>query len=319
MFRNILVPLDGSARAEQAVGLAHSVAKSGEGRITLVQVVNNFDPLMINPYVIDITGDNGKKIVASRVAKASEYLTRVAEGVNASRVSGVGTKVLRGNAAEALCALASDGYDLVVMSTHGRTGLTRALLGSVAMAVVREAHLPVMLINDHQQADYPKGDYRIRTILVPLDGTALAEQALPPAVGLAKSSHAKLLLLKVLIARDKSEVYIVHEVGREEAENYDYVLGNTDLDDYRYLEEVSARYIPAEIAYTTIACAGQPAQDIISTLDDHHADLVVMATHARAGLHRIIAGSVAERVVSQASVPVLLLRGQAPPSAGAIR
>jgi nucleotide-binding universal stress UspA family protein len=314
MFRNILVPLDGSARAEQAVGLAQSVAKSGDGRITLVQVVNNFDPLKTNPYEIDITGDSGEKIVAGWVAKASEYLTKVAEGVNSSGVSSVGTKVRRGKAAEAICALASDGYDLVVMSTHGRTGLARTMLGSVAMAVVRDAHLPVMLINDHQHADYSKSDYPFHTILVPLDGMPLAEQALPPAVALAKTEHAKLLLLKVLAAQDETEIYIVHEAGREEAEDYDYVLGNTDLDDYRYLEEVSARYIPAEIAYTTIACAGMPAQDIVTTLDNHHCDLVVMATHARAGLHRIIAGSVAEQVVSTANVPVMMLRGQMPPT-----
>lgn len=314
MFRNILVPLDGSARAEPAVGLAQSLAQSGDGRITLVQVVNNFDPLMTNPYEIDIAGDSGEKIVASWVAKASEYLTRVAEGVNSSGASGVGTKVLRGNAAEAICALASDGYDLVVMSTHGRTGLARTLLGSVAMAVVRDSQLPVMLINDHQQADHTKGDYRFRTILVPLDGTELSEQALPPAVKFAKANHAKLVLLKVLAVQDETEVYIVHEVGGEEAEDYDYMLGNTDLDDYRYLEEVSARYIPAEIAYTSIACAGQPAQDIVTTLDSHHCDLVVMATHARAGLHRIIAGSVAEQVVSKANVPVMLLRGQMSPT-----
>ncbi len=104
MFRNILVPLDGSTRAEQAVGLAQSVAKSGGGRITLVQVVNNFDPLMTNPYEIEITGDNGEKIVTGWITKVSEYLTRVAEGVNSSAVSGVGTKVVRGNATEALCA-----------------------------------------------------------------------------------------------------------------------------------------------------------------------------------------------------------------------
>ncbi len=314
MFRNILVPLDGSARAEPAVGLAQSVAKSGDGRITLVQVVNNFDPLMTNPHEIDIAGDGGEKIVAGAVAKASEYLTRVAEGVNSSSVSGVGTKVRRGKAAEAICAMASDGYDLVVMSTHGRTGLARTMLGSVAMAVVRDAHLPVMLINDHQYADYSKGDYPFHTILVPLDGTPLAEQALPPAVELAKAEHAKLVLLKVLAVQDETEVYIVHEVGREEAEDYDYVLGNTDLEDYRYLEEVSARYIPADIAYTSIACAGMPAQDIVTTLDNHHCDLVVMATHARAGLHRIIDGSVAEQVISTTNVPVMLLRGQIPPT-----
>ncbi len=199
------------------------------------------------------------------------------------------------------------------MTTHGRTGLARTLLGSVAMAIVREAHLPVMLINGHQQADYSKGDYHLRTILVPLDGTPLAEQALPPAVVLAKANHAELVMLKVLAVQDETEVYIVHEVGGKEAVDYDYMLGNTNLEDYRYLEEVSARYIPADIANTTIACAGRPAADIATTLDNHHCDLVVMATHARAGLQRIIEGSVAEQVVSTANVPVMLLRGHLPP------
>ncbi len=315
MFRNILVPLDGSELSEQAVGLAESVAKSGDGRITLVQVIINFDPLATNPNEIGVHGEDGDQIVAGWVAKASEYLDRVAEGVKAGDVSEVQTKVLRGTPAEAICALASDGYDLVVMSTHGRTGFARAMVGSVAMAIVRDSRLPVMLVSPRQQgADYAQGDYRFRAILVPLDGSPMAEQALPPAVVLATASHSKLLLLKVLAKEDETEVYIVHDVGREEAEDYDYVLGNTDLDDYRYLEEVSARYVPAEVAYTAIACAGQPAQDIIATQRDHHCDLVVMSTHARAGFSRITQGSVAEQVVSQASVPVLLLRGKMPPA-----
>jgi nucleotide-binding universal stress UspA family protein len=315
MFKNILVPLDGSPLAEQAIGLAQSVAKASRAHITLVQVVNNFDPTMIEPYEINIDAERLAEIAQGWVEEANEYLAKVAEGIKTTAMSAVDTKVLQGDAAMAISTLAHNGYDLVVMSTHGRSGLSRTLLGSVAMTVVRDSHLPVMQLNSHQQvADYPKRDYQFHSILVPLDGSGQALQALPPAVELARVSHGRLVLLKVRAEQGEAGVYIVHEVGRTGTEDYDYVLGSTDLDDYRYLEDVAARYIPTEVSYTAIVCTGQADQDIIATQGDYHCGLIVMSTHARSGFQRLSEGSVAERVVSQAPVPVLLLRGEMLPA-----
>lgn len=309
MFRNILVPLDGSPASEQAARLAISLARNNATQITVMQAVSDSDALWGAPYDA-VVGGNAEELVQANVAEATAYLGKVAKMMLDAGVSNVTVKAQRGAAAETISALASNGYDLIVMNTHGRSGLARTVLGSVAMAVVRSSHLPVLLVNNIQAVkDYADSDYLLDNILVPLDGSPLAELALPTAVKLAQANHGKLLLLKVLAEKAETEVYIAHEVGDNADGDSDYVLGNTELDDYRYLEDVADRCIPAGLAYITIACAGKPARDIVSSAIDHHCKLIAMTTHARAGIRRITEGSVTEAVIANSPIPVLALRG----------
>lgn len=305
MFKRILVPLDGSAVSEGAVALAGSIARAFDAHITLMRAVDDIAPV---PYEITGGSDIAEEIIASRVAEAGDYLNKVA-----ATLAGVETdiKVMRGIAAQCIVILAQDGYDLITMNTHGRSGVMRTLMGSVAMQVVRETNLPVLLLNNRVPADqYHDKDFHFRRILVPLDGSPLAEQVMPLAVKAAHKLGAELLLVHILPPAAEQEVSIAHAVGKNKDDDADYVVNEQERPaTHFYLEQVASQYIPDDVAYIIVGYAGKPAPDILALISERHCDMVMMTTHARAGLQRIIEGSVAERVVGKSPVPVLLLRG----------
>jgi nucleotide-binding universal stress UspA family protein len=206
--------------------------------------------------------------------------------------------------------------DLVAMATHGQTGLRHLLMGSVAEQVLRDLTIPVLLIRptDRTEDHAPVRPVdRCLTAIVPLDGSPIAEQALDCATELASIMGARLVLAAVEPT--------VGDVGLAEVGVVPYwMLADHEAAVLRlnqYLKLTAVRLSRMGLTIETRLAEGSPAEEILRISAAEHADLIIMATHGRSGMQRLLLGSVAAKVLQNAHVPVLLARAcaQGHPSA----
>ena len=284
MLSTILVPLDGSPLAERALPFAERLARGTKARLVLTRVV----PISRLPNV--------EETVATA---AQEYLERIA-----SCLAGTGlisqTALLHGEPpTEILEAAHIHSADLVIMCTHGRSGIGRWLYGSVADAVIRLATLPVMLVPPELSVVWAANEPA--RILVPLDGSELSEMALGPAAELASCLGAELLLTQVvpwppIVYGDPVEL-LPYEPEEQLAEARSY------------LDEVAARLRQSGARVRHREDVAQtPAAAIVRLVQEEHVDLVAMATHGRNGLARVVLGSTTTGTLQRADVPLLVVR-----------
>ena len=218
--------------------------------------------------------------------------------------------VLDGQAADALAAYAAaSAIDLVVMTTRGQGGLPRQRIGSTTEALVRRIPRPMLLIPPNETAPDLGKRSRFQHILVPLDGSQLAEQILEPALALGRLMHAEYTLLRIvepLTLRDYDPVSArahlserTNEEVRREAEEY--------------LAAIAERLRADGLQCTFRAVIDrQSAAGILQAIHESGIDLIAMTTHGRGGLGRLLIGSVAYNVVRDAEIPVLIERPKAP-------
>ncbi|MBV9175001.1 MAG: universal stress protein [Chloroflexi bacterium] len=305
MYQQLLVPLDGSELAERALPYAVRLADANRGQLILLRVA-----LAPAPATIDGAGWEQSQVQA--VQEAEEYLRDVSAKVE-TRVP-VRTIVRYGRAADQILLGAQQAQvDGVVMATHGRTGFPHLVYGSVAEAVVAESSLPVFLVHARsgEIAEAPF-DPRTARLMVPLDGSPLAETAIPPAIEMLGDA-GELVLMGVIelsdhVVRDADGRVVAYVDQQEQAARQ----GARD-----YLETTAqrlrAQYPGAHI--TTDVRIGQPAEGIVAAAVDRVVDLVVMATHGRTGLRRALMGSVAGAVLRTGSTPVMLVHPHTEPAA----
>jgi nucleotide-binding universal stress UspA family protein len=286
MFKKLMVPLDGSSQSAVALPLARTLAKVTGAAIVLLR--------MIPEQLLD----------ADPVARteAEDTLARIAKELSGAGVR-VHTAVPAGGnpAAEIVAAVRREGADLVVMATHGRSGVARAVLGSVAERVVAESPVPVVLLRP--------GGHRVAhltTLLVPVDGSPGASLALGLAVPLARAAGARIVLIDVV--RSVMEYAGLRAVGTPAA-GPDPAWDDEALTAARgYVESLAARLRHAGINAEGRAVLGHVGETIVETASAVAADLIVMSTHALTGPARTLLGSTADEVVRTAQRPVLLLR-----------
>ncbi len=210
-------------------------------------------------------------------------------------------------AAEIADLARSTKVDMVAMATHGQTGLRHLLLGSVAEQVLHDLTIPVLLMRptDRTQDHAPvrPADHCL-TAIVPLDGSPLAEQALDCATALAASSGARLVLAAVEPT--------VGDVGLAEVGLIPYwMLADQEAAIVRmntYLKQTATRLASTGLSVETCLAEGSPAEEILRISAAEHADLIIMTTHGRSGMERLLLGSVAANVLQNADVPILLAR-----------
>lgn len=277
MVQTILVPLDGSALAERALTHATGLARADGARLVIFHVRSAY-------------GARGEQRVdPEKVAASLSQQGLAAEGLTYDQyVGGRGGVIAE--------AASDQGADLIVMSTHGRTGPGRWFYGSVAADVLHHATVPMLMIPARGDHPWPSG--RPTTILVPLDGSHFAEQALEPARALAR--EGTLLLLHVV---DPLISGYVAEEG-----DVDPVRQSVLDDAESYLRDVAARLRAAGAPVMTRVLVGAPGDVIAAEACAWGADLVAMATHGRTGLARLMLGSVAAGVLQRAETPVLFVR-----------
>ncbi len=323
MFKNILVPLDGSATSLRALGIAVALAKLDGATIHLLEVVDDSAFVFSNPAGLEVNAKNGSKLLNGEIARANEYLAEAANLVRASGIERVETQVLRGIASEVISKVAAGGYDLVAMTSYGRTPVGEEPIGSIATQVINATHLPVLLVSP----DYPALDSSsassppIRRILVPLDGSARAAQAIPIAVNLARDANATVILLGVTPhpAYPRENVLISQALGGNAVLTEIVPLGATEgstvnalqaSNGYRYLSETARHFIPAGITYGIVETSGNPTHAILANAERMDCDLIIMTAHGYPGADLGILSEVAWEVASQATMPTMILRGE---------
>ncbi|WP_435074484.1 universal stress protein [Halorubrum sp. HHNYT27] len=280
MFDRILFPTDGSDGAEAAFDHVLDVATDHGATVHLLNVADTTHDSVtrIGRTVIDVLEREGEEVVEAAAERAAE---RGVETV---------TAVLQGGVPETITAYASDhAIDVIAIPTRGRTGLDRLLLGSTTERVVRRSSVPVLSIQ-------PGGEpiaYPYRDILVPVDGSECADAALDRAVALAARSGATLHVLSVVD---------LGGLGIEAYSGIESLVSSAE-------ELVDAAAAVAEAAGVEtvehVEAGSSPARVIQAYLADHDVDLVAMGTRGRTGVERYLLGSVAERTVRTAPVPVL--------------
>jgi nucleotide-binding universal stress UspA family protein len=302
-FRSILVPLDCSPLAEQAVPLASRIAERAGGKVRLVLVHQPPSP-PLEPAAAKLftsielaTRKSERGYLRATQAKLREGGTRLSSAVTLTGAAGPGPALVN--------YVREMGIDLVVMATHGRGGIRRAWLGSVSDHLIRNLEIPVLLVRPREGESALDRWPGAGRILVPLDGSPLAEEALEPAAALARIWDAELSLLQVV-----HPVVLAEDSAFPFPSAYDEDLtAMCRTDAQNYLDAVVQRLHGQGLRATGMVVLGWSAVD--SILDVAHPDrvaLVVLATHGRGGLRRLALGSVADKVVRGAEVPVLVYR-----------
>lgn len=299
MYRSILVPLDGSAASEHAIPYALGIARRAAATVQLVHVST---PAQRVPG----SGRTVSEIEEQR-ERARVYLAELGGELSERWEVPVSALVLDGPAATALNAYATTaGTDLIVMTTHGRSALSRLWLGSVADTLVRQTHLPLLLTRPHgEPVDLLETvhDQPFERILITLDGSELAERVLSPALALGGLMGAAVTLLQVI------EMPIVGYSPAAKAEHLEErVLAQWQSEASGYLHEVAARAEGQLPALTTRVLVGHPASLILEYAREHAFDLIALATHGRGGVRRMLIGSAADKIVRGAACPVLVYR-----------
>jgi nucleotide-binding universal stress UspA family protein len=272
----VLVPLDGSALAEQALPYAETVAGS-KCQLILLEVGND--------------EEDDEFLLQQRHGDSCAYLQTV-----------------YGEPAEQILAVAQElGAGLIVMTTRGRGALGRTALGSVADAVTRESPIPVMLIHpsgDENQVARPQ----LKRLVVPLDGSQLAEQALPTAVMLAKQLQIPVHLITIVGRADSI-------ARRFEAAAVDAVLTPEDTDEQVAEAEAKLSQRAEQLRREGVACTwevrrGSPYFSIADAVVP--GDVIVITSRGRSGIKRWLLGSIAEKLVRDGPVPVIVVPARAP-------
>jgi nucleotide-binding universal stress UspA family protein len=299
MLRSIMTPLDGSPFSEQAIPMALRIAERENARIELVLVHEAVPPYLVQGApVLDPRLDNERRTAMG------EYLASIADWLKTSTAVPVVQSLLDGPAGQSLAEhIGRSEIDLVVMTTHARGGLSRAWLGSVADDLVRRATVPVLLLKPDENGSRESPSRAIQRVLVALDGSPFAEEAIERAIAVAGAANVHYSLLQVVtpptVGPLMAEVTVVPEV--------DLTLARAEAE--RYLAQLAAGLRARGMQADSWTMVGMhPAQAIVECAEDIRADMIAIATHGRAGLQRLVMGSVANKVLRGATVPVLLHR-----------
>lgn len=305
MIRRILIPLDGSKLAEQVVPHLLRFAAPDRTKLLLMAAVSSSIFPLLHENIRSLTSDQIAMLKKNN--EACEQVHIVMQQLNKTGFS-VASQFLSGAPAECILRVAEDAYvDLIAMSTHGRTGLGLALLGSVADEVVRNARPPLFLTPAQAVV---KPDPLPRIIILPLDGTPLSESAIPVACQFAQNTNAVIHLVRVIVPTQASE----DELTTRHISNNRNYAGEQPIirQATSYLERMQLRLQLAGIVSRCQIAEGEPADIIIRIAHAENADLIVMSTHARTGVERMVYGSVVKQVIRQAIWPLLLMRGKVP-------
>lgn len=300
MYTSIAVPLDGSAFAKRALPAALALARRSDAAVHLVHV---HEPITYvgNAPMYDTRLDN-----ELRQEMRSE-LTALAAQLDRETSLRVEAAFLDGPVVSTLQRYLSDRRpDLVVMMTHGRGGLARAWLGSVADGVVREAWSPVLLVRPGAEWPSELAEPLFRHVLVPLDGSAAAAAVLDDVVGLGTPDATLYTLLTVVVPLP----FLVHPAAAAEPLFDD----RSDVEGQREAALAQLRRAAADLREsgarieTRVVVHRRPAEGILEYAEAQHADAIALSTHGHGAPGRLFLGSVADKIVRGASVPVLLRR-----------
>jgi nucleotide-binding universal stress UspA family protein len=295
MSKTIVVPLDGSAFAEAALPMALGLAERLPARVHLVTVEEEMLP------VPDVLLEDAAR------HWAAHYVSDVTGRIRGQTGVEVENTVRSGPISETIHGVARElDADFVVMSTHGRGPFTRVWLGSVADGVVRTSEVPVLLVRpDGQEPPDLGSDVALSHLLIPLDGSDVAESALEPALSVGRNWDARYTLLRLVrFPNEAVSAYLpdttkmVEQIVREGTAAAEAYLAGT----------VAGLRESDLTVESRVAVVNSVGRGIIHHADELGVDMIVLASHGHGGFRRAVLGSVADKVVRGAAQPVLVVR-----------
>ena len=271
MFTRIVVPLDNSLLAECVLPEVRTLASKWGSTVELVYAVEN----------------------AAAVPPGEQYL---ADAAPVFAPIPVECTVRVGAPVDVIFEAAGDRPDtLIAMSTHGRTGLERWLLGSVADKVMHASESPVLLMRGGRDSA-SLAPAAIEQITLPLDGSTTSEAAFETAVGMARTLELPLLLVRCISFSGMMPPMVVHAEEQ-------------DIEEYLLVKREEATNLGVEVVRVRMLW-GAPAAELIDLAQRNPGSLTVMSTHGRSGISRWALGSVTDRVVRHSHQPVLVVRAK---------
>jgi len=298
-YARLLVPLDGSPLSEKALPAAQQVARASQGTMVLARV-----------HIPAIIGTDAGWLPPHWEAEVREsereYLDKIGRQVSSEAGVPVDTVLLEGTPGEAISRHAGQaGVQLIVASTSGRTGLSRAWIGSTADWLVRFAPVPVLLVRP--PAEGVPTAWPGRHVLVPLDGSERAEKILPDALRLARVGHARLTLLRVVppVARSFGAYGSPGATAsRDEQRTLDVMREAKDA--LEHIVERLRHDAPGLQVETEVIASESVAGAILERARDASVDAVAMCSRGR-GASRLLLGSVADKLLRSFDGVLLLL------------
>jgi len=282
MLDKILVPLDGSVTAEAILPHVRRLLRRHDSEVILLRVA------------VPPTSEDQMTVVEAILAAAREYIAGVRDRLGQQGVRARAEVRMGPAAGTILDAAEEEGVSLIALATHGRTGLRRALFGSVAEHVVRKSPVPVLAVRPFWTYELlPPGrteSQPFKGILVPTDRSDLSMQVLAPSIELAKLFDARIVFLHVLAPEERAK-------------------GDEALARER-LKEFAAKAEAKGVKAITLVDKGDVAKTILDNARFHGCDLIAITTHGRSGVSRLVTGSVTEEVLRGATLPLLVVRAE---------
>lgn len=283
MIGTVIVPLDGSELAEQALPYAEAIARKSSAPLHLMRVVPPDAP-------------------ASTENEARTYLREQAKAYG-DRVQ---ISIRMGHPADQIVDGSDEMIDpIIVMTTHGRSGIGRWLYGSVADRVVRGSGAPVLLIRSGTEDG--RAD-TVRTVMVSLDGSVHSEAALPYGKEIARAFDAELVLVRVAETTQLYGMLGSEPMAPASADTFNEIGQRLVQEAQDYLAAVAEPLRKEGVNVRTETLEGFAADQLLALEREMPIDLIVMATHGRSGLGRLVFGSVAERILKVGTTPVMMIK-----------
>lgn len=295
MYTRMLIPLDGSQVAEQVLPYARFLAKALAIPVDLLEVV---DPETLRLLANPERGRYIDTLLSEKMASGRSYLEAIAQSFQGKPVTCI---LEKGKPEDVVIERAAvDKGTLIVMATHGRSGIQRWVLGSVTDKVLHGSTNHLFLIRAREQ-DKTAAEARLTKVIVPLDGSPVAETVLPYVVDLAKKMSLEVVLVRAFAlpagTADEYQTYTDDLIGLIETEARDYLAEKAKEIKGQGLESVSS-----------VVNVGYGAEEIITLARQTPDNFIAMCTHGRSGIKRFVLGSVTDRVVRHSGDPVLIIR-----------
>ena len=301
MYTRMLIPLDGSKTAENVLPYGRILARTFQIPVELMEVLD------IAGMASHVAAEKARRldtVVTEGERSSEQYLKKIAGSFSDVNVR---CTVERGRPEDVIIEkAAADKTTLIAMATHGRSGMSRWLLGSIAEKVLRAATNPLLLVRASEEA-LTEGEAVLRSIIVPLDGSELAESVLPTAVKFARLFNVGMVLFRTY------ELPASAYYGRENyLPNYEELKNRVKEQAQDYLDKrIEAIKAEGVQRVSSVLIEGSGPNEIIDYARKTPNALITMCTHGRSGVKRWVLGSVTEKVVRHSGDPVLVMRGGA--------
>ena len=309
MYTKMLVPLDGSELAEEVFVYAKELALRLSLEITTLHVAKPSEHDFVPMHLAYLQRSCDLMTCKANETLESEGLQQVCTPVRGKCEVAVGYP-----AEEILSYAESNEMDIILMATHGRSGIRRWALGSVAEKVLSASKVPVLLVRAGVPDDIVYDKWPNRSILVPLDGSKVAEQVLPHAEALARQRGAE--LVEVVLLRVCEDPFVTADypeaaMGVSWDEHLKEMKAKLNESCSNYLEKVEKQLSEKGLKVRSeLVTGGDPADQIISYVKKKPFNLICMSTHGRSGMNRLVNGSVADKVLRGVPNPIFLVRPQ---------